>query len=640
LHEVLYLKRREIMKRRIFHLITSALFLIFFLVHIAHSQTVVERYRLGNAVESITFISSGSLSGKFALADGTNIFSFNAQTGEYEKLFSQKDLPLHWQTRGICHISQGDYAGNLILNDSPDHLPNMLYIVSYAGDLIAEVTAVDFNWETHCEGITQITSGPYQGNFAMICYPEATGWESHIIVFEIKNNAGSATAHFVKDICGPGLAGGPLSVAFIPDDYPDPQYRNHFACTDINPDPGEDPPDFFLRVIDEYGNLVDKYPLNYFHEGLAYISKGPNAGCFMMSTISGEEAWIRNLEGSEKIPIDFSSGFGIMEPISLAWLEASDEFVVGNTRDSALLLNIIPTFHFLSRLSQENWTRNDVKHYRDFYGAMDITELTAEESYYMLGYYYESGIPIIEVHNLWPDFTLKAVFPLADRFYVISYIPGATTEYDRFAMVHSSNRKRVYLYGNDLANYETVDLDGKVERITDIYYDAAGQKYYILDSMTLIRVFDPDWAEIDQCDISSMHPDGFRDLVKITSGDLKDHFAVINYTDFELIIFDYENQKAVTQLENLIDEILASTLQKGMLIQTGSIEDGLKTSLITKIKNAISSIEKGKINTAIHKIKSFQNEVQAQRGKKIPKDLADRWINKAEEIVQDLRNSI
>jgi len=339
------------------------------------------------------------------------------------------DLPLHWNTRGICHISQGDYAGNILLNDSPYILPNMLYIVSYAGNLIAEVTAVDFAWDLHCEGITQITSGPYQGNFAMIGITTLTGWDTpHIFVFEIENVGGSVKAYLVKDISTTDLGAGLLSIAFIPDDYLDPQYRNHFVCTDVEPEPGSDPPGFFLRVIDDNGILKIKYPLSYIYEGLAYISKGPYKDKFVISTPSAMESWIRSLDGSEKIPYDISVGFGILAPRSVACLEASDQFMIGNPYSPGPRLNLIPSFNFLSRLGQEIWVKNDEKEYSGFRTHHDITELTADESYYMLGYYYVPfpGQWVYEVHSLDSDFTLKEIYSLPTRFYIICYIPGST----------------------------------------------------------------------------------------------------------------------------------------------------------------------------------------------------------------------
>lgn len=81
------------------------------------------------------------------------------------------------------------------------------------------------------------------------------------------------------------------------------------------------------------------------------------------------------------------------------------------------------------------------------------------------------------------------------------------------------------------------------------------------------------------------------------------------------------------QLEKLIEEI-----------QNSDIHHGIKNSLVKKLENAIKSIEKGNINAAINKIEAFQNEVQAQSGKKIPINLAERWIGISESLIQALED--
>jgi len=60
---------------------------------------------------------------------------------------------------------------------------------------------------------------------------------------------------------------------------------------------------------------------------------------------------------------------------------------------------------------------------------------------------------------------------------------------------------------------------------------------------------------------------------------------------------------------------------------------GIENSLVSKLENAIKSFEKGNYNAAIGQINAFINEVEAQRGKKIPSTQADELIDMAQAII-------
>jgi hypothetical protein len=77
--------------------------------------------------------------------------------------------------------------------------------------------------------------------------------------------------------------------------------------------------------------------------------------------------------------------------------------------------------------------------------------------------------------------------------------------------------------------------------------------------------------------------------------------------------------------DNLIEEI-----------QNSDIHHGIKNSLVKKLENADKSLEKGNIKPAINQIKAFRNEVLAQKGKKVPEELADIWIEIASKIITAL----
>ncbi len=619
---------RQVKNTKIFIFVTL---LVFLMASVAHSQAVVERYKLGHLPEGIAFVSEGKFAGKFAFADGWNVYLYDINTGTYDKLFCQTNLNLGDLARGICFISAGDFAGNFLLGEAAD--PGNLFIVSFSGTLIAKVGAVDFEWDRQNEGITQITSGPYQGKFAIICFKTGQ-YIPHIFIFRIENTNGIAKAYLEKDIATPDLGTYPFGLGFLPDDYPDPAYRNHLVISDLEADPNGF---LFLRVFDCDGILKAKFPVDSRYEGLAYINRGPYRGKLMVYGGGEEHIWVMSLDGSEKIPFYTGIGIGLAPHLlSLAWLEDTNQFLIGRW-----LGEPNNTFYFVSRLGPGNWRKDDEIAYSGIPRLRDITGLTPEENYYLLGIRWD-GSWRRWVQKLDSNFYCQGEYPIwqysSRPFGIICDLPGDPPETDKFLLA-ALNARDLYLFNKDFSSYEIIDLSAKVNGITDICYDAAIQEYYLLDSGSLMRAFDSDWNEIDQCDVSNLAPRGFSRLAKITSGDLKDNFALLDQNDLVLVIINFAYQKAASLLEGLIEEIQITSVLQDITSGDSGVEDGLKNSLIYKLKNAINSIENGNINAAIWEIEAFQDEVQAQKGKKIPLDLADQWIGKAEEIVQDLRDS-
>jgi hypothetical protein len=83
-----------------------------------------------------------------------------------------------------------------------------------------------------------------------------------------------------------------------------------------------------------------------------------------------------------------------------------------------------------------------------------------------------------------------------------------------------------------------------------------------------------------------------------------------------------------TQIEKLITDIQGSL-----------IDAEIKNSLKVKLENALDSLKKGNKIAAMNKIEAFQNEVQAQSGKKIPVNLANEWLDITNHILDSLRKS-
>ncbi len=158
-----------------------------------------ERVKLGVLIEGTTFITSGPLAGKAAFIDDWNVYVNDLRGGAYEKLFSVDRTLFEASPRGIVYLSQGDYEGNFILTDIGN--PNTLFLVSTSGSLIKRIVAQDLSWPV-CEGVTQITSGDYVGDIAILCRnstpPAPTRY--HTVIFKLEGNAGDIHAHFEKDI--------------------------------------------------------------------------------------------------------------------------------------------------------------------------------------------------------------------------------------------------------------------------------------------------------------------------------------------------------------------------------------------------------------------------------------------------------
>ena len=66
------------------------------------------------------------------------------------------------------------------------------------------------------------------------------------------------------------------------------------------------------------------------------------------------------------------------------------------------------------------------------------------------------------------------------------------------------------------------------------------------------------------------------------------------------------------------------------------ISDQIENSLLSKVENAIKSLEKGKENAAIGQLEAFINQVEAQRGKKISEETADLLISYAENLISQI----
>lgn len=79
------------------------------------------------------------------------------------------------------------------------------------------------------------------------------------------------------------------------------------------------------------------------------------------------------------------------------------------------------------------------------------------------------------------------------------------------------------------------------------------------------------------------------------------------------------------QIQNLINQVESLGLPKGQ-----------ENSLEAKLRSALASVQRGNENSASGQLGAFINEVQAQRGKKIPSADADALIASAQQIIGEL----
>jgi len=112
-------------------------------------------------------------------------------------------------------------------------------------------------------------------------------------------------------------------------------------------------------------------------------------------------------------------------------------------------------------------------------------------------------------------------------------------------------------------------------------------------------------------------------------------------TDFEgdpRIVDGDDDGEAVVDMG--ADEEMVSAIEAIQAL-ISAIEDlnlphGTENSLISKLENAIDSLDRGQENAAINKLNAFINQVGAQRSKKIADEQADELIARAQRIIDNI----
>lgn len=589
----------------------------------AFGQEVTERSRLGAVIEGVTYIGSGSLAGRVAFIDCWGIYVNDLIGGGYEKLCSVEQINFGAWPRGIGYVSEGEFAGNFLISDLTK--PSTLFMASSSGDLVSEVRAQGFQFNNSCEGSTEITSGPYEGRMALLGYTPVPGGNiRHIYIFRMERQAdGMIFAFLEKDIAEVHVPAPydiyALSIAFLPDDFP--AFPNHFALGDVAG---------AIRVYDDQGVLKATYSGVPNLEGMTYIRDGVHQGKLFITSYSGSGAAIRTLDGSQSTPVAISVGAGIVGASSSVWLKDRRQLAVFSWNGLAWNWPL----SFLSRPSSGQWRKDAELAYRALRAPRKMTDMTKAGTYYLFGYVDPSpGKSQYRIHVLDNDFQLLAAMEIPPEygslgFGRMAYVPGTAAADDRFAV---TSGKKIFSFDPSFSfPAEIIDLTEKfTNNIGDLCYDPGAMRFYALDlNGRMLRVFDRAWNSLTDFDLSGLIRRGFNDITRFTSGDLKNSIALIGGTDRG------DNDVVCVNFEYQIGADLLGKLKQGVI--AGGLKAGLANSLDQKLDNALKSLSKKNIIAAVNQIQAFQNEVQAQRGKGIPTELADRWLELCVEIVRGL----
>ncbi len=552
-----------------------------------------------------------------AIIDGWGVFFHDPSLGTYEKAFSTYEMSLGACPRGIAYLSQGVFAGNFLLSDVM--LPETLYLCTPEGALLGVVRAEGTGLPIG-EGLVQITSGPDQGRIARL----AGGGDQRarfIYIFRLEQGDGEIRAVCEKCLTLP--VANYVGIAFLPADFPG--HPNSFVVSEGGA--GTTP----LRVIDGAGQCVAEYAGFDSAEGLAYFSSGPYAGKLLLADTWLLRATVRSLDGSVSTASSLPRvGVGVAfydnsNWVNLAWLKDRQQLHFFGMDGPAYNTH----GYLISRQAAGLWHADSdfrLTHYR---GVRNITDITRDGTHKLFGWIAtgtnrRAGFDRLDAGLNLLDSTELPIQYTGLLFGNLTYVPGETPAGDRYAIPAG---KAIYSFNTSFSYpAEVKDISGLVgSAITKMCFDPAVRRFYVLDAQTL-RIFDSGWRPLGQYDLKRLSLPNFTAITKITSGDLRNHIALMIGADQEVVFVNFEYEIAGDLLQRLIDEVLAAGLDKGRT-----------NSLVQKLKNALRSVEEERATPAINQVEAFQNEVGAQRGKDISAALADRWTTLAADVILGLQ---
>jgi hypothetical protein len=514
-------------------------------------------------------------------------------------------------------LSQGVFAGSFLLSDV--NRPETLYLCTPEGALIGLVRAEGTGLPVG-EGLVQITSGPDQGRIARLA-GGGDGRARFIYIFRLEEGNGEIRAICEKRLTLP--VADYLGIAFLPADFPG--HPNSFVVSEMRA--GVAP----LHVIDGTGQCVAEFAGFDNAEGLTYFSSGPFTGKLLLADCWLLHATVRNLDGSASTASSLPRvGVGVAfydnsNWVNLSWLKERQQLCVFGMDGPAYNTQ----GYLISRQAADRWHKDSDFRLTHYIGVRNITDITGDGTHKLFGWIAtgnnrRAGVDRLDAGLNLLDSTELQIPYKGLLFGNLTYVPGETPAGDRYV---APAGKALYSF-NASFSYpaEVRDISGLVTNaITKMCYDPAVCRFYVLDGQ-ILRVFDPGWKPLGQYDLTRLSLPKFSAIDKITSGDLRNNIALLNGADQEVVFVSFEYEIAGDLLQGLIDEVLASGLDKGRT-----------NGLVQKLKNALRSVEEERAAPAINQVEAFQNEVAAQRGKGITAALADRWATLAEDVIRGLQ---
>lgn len=209
-----------------------------------------------------------------------------------------------------------------------------------------------------------------------------------------------------------------------------------------------------------------------------------------------------------------------------------------------------------------------------------------------------------------------------------AYEPSINADGSKIAFYSGAN----FTGANPKGNFEIFLYDTKTNFITQMTSSVAGSS-----SKPSISADGAKIAFASTANITGMNPDGSTEIFLINCAADADGDGVPDSQDAcpdeNAFGFDVDGDGCIDSTSGLGTII-------GTLVQEGVIAPELQTSLMAKVNNAENSATKGNICTAVNQLGALKNQVNAQRGKKISDEAANRIITYTNSVIAHLLSQL